>query len=162
LATLDVTEVDGHLDLFAGHPSGQVEGVDDAGYRDVYRGAAHPEDRTAASGCVPVDRGVTVGEHGVPPRRVGIVQSIGQVRHQHRATFDDRALFEIECRVVAEDLIFQATELGSRLDAELLTEVHPRRGERPQGICLPTRPVQSQHLLRPEPLVERVLGDQGM
>ena len=87
---------------------------------------------------------------------------IGEVRHQHGSSLDDGSEHEIEDWVVAEDLVLELAELGPRIDPELLAEELPRRGERPQGVGLPARPVQREHQLRPEPLVEGVFGDQRL
>ncbi len=51
-------------------------------------------------------------------------------------------------------------QLAARIDADLLDEQSARRVELAQRLGLPARPIQGERELSPQPLAERMLGDQ--
>ena len=84
-----------------------------------------------------LDVGEEEGEFGVPLQ--GHLASLGP---------------EHERRVVVEDPALEVGELTPGLDAHVLREVAAGPLVGPQGVALPAAPVERQHELRPQPLVE--------
>ena len=65
---------------------------------------------------------------------------------------------EIECGIVAEDLLLELPERGPWLDAELVDEHASPFAVDPKGLGLTPAPVQREHELRARTLVERLLA----
>ena len=68
--------------------------------------------------------------------------------------------FDVQRRVLLKDRPLQLLERRARIDPELVDEGLARVLVGVQRLCLPAGPVQRRHQIPPEPLAERVLGDQ--
>ena len=62
---------------------------------------------------------------------------------------------------MVEDPSLDGRELGPGIDAELLDEQLANITARAQGVALTATPVQRDNESRPDPLVERMLADEG-
>ena len=65
---------------------------------------------------------------------------------------------ELERLVLLEDPPLELAKLAARFDPELLDELRARVLERLEGVRLPTRAVEREHELRPQPLAKWVLA----
>jgi hypothetical protein len=126
-----------------------VDGVDDAGR--VLRDPVEPvraaqlrdshHDRRGDRG----DRGGDDEQrHGAPPR-AGCDQPTGRA---------------VELRVLAQDRVVEAPQLGARLEPHLVEQDPTGMPERLQRVRLPAAAVQGEHPLAVQPLAQRVLADQ--
>ena len=70
--------------------------------------------------------------------------------------------FELERRILIQDLPLELLERGSRLDAELLDERRPSAPEHVKGLGLPPAAIEREHQLAAQTLAERVLGDERL
>ena len=68
----------------------------------------------------------------------------------------------VERRVLPEHAPLEILQPGGRVDPELLVEHAPERLIDVERFCVPTRPVEGEHLLRAQPLAQRMAGDQGL
>ena len=68
----------------------------------------------------------------------------------------------VERGVLDEDRLLEPLQRGTGLEAELLAEVVGGPPVGAQRLALPARPVEGEHELTPEPLAQRVLGDQRL
>jgi Protein kinase domain len=83
--------------------------------------------------------------------------------------YQDRALLRGEgiclrrqSGVLVEDRLLELVEGGARLDAQLLHQQTPRLPVDLERLRLPSGAVQREHELRPRPLAERMLADEGL
>src|SRR5690349_9516400 len=66
----------------------------------------------------------------------------------------------VEPRLLAQDGVVQAPQLGTRLETHLVEQDLPGLPERRQGVRLPATAVQREHPPDVEPFAERMLADQ--
>ena len=69
-----------------------------------------------------------------------------------------RPLDAAKLKIVLEDLALQLDELRPGLEAELVGESLPAGLEQRQRLCLPPRPIESEHELAERPLAERLVA----
>ena len=69
---------------------------------------------------------------------------------------------EVEFRSLEENLPFEGRQGRRRLQAQFFGEAAAQSLERREGVGLPSQAIERDHLLRSEPLVERVLGHQRL
>jgi hypothetical protein len=67
-----------------------------------------------------------------------------------------RFALEIEVGLLAKDPLMQQLEMARRIDAELLRQHGPRPLERRQGLGLPVRSIQREHLPAPQSFAQWV------
>ncbi len=65
----------------------------------------------------------------------------------------------VERRVVAEDLRLQLGQRGGRFEPQLASQLRTEAGVRAQRLRMPSAAVQREHVLSPEPLAQRPVGD---
>ena len=68
----------------------------------------------------------------------------------------------LEGRVLGEDLLLQALELGARLDPDLLDQRRARLVVGLERLRLAPGAIEGEHALRVQALSQRLLGDQGL
>ena len=68
----------------------------------------------------------------------------------------------VERRVLAQDRLVQAAQLGAGLDADLLDQRGARAAVRLKGVGLAARAVEREHALRVQALAQRLLCQQGL
>ena len=86
---------------------------------------------------------------------------------QRRAALElDRELDDrrrrVEARVLGEDLLLQALELGAGLDPDLLDQRLARLAVGLERLGLAPVAIEGEHPLRVQALSQRLLGDQGL
>lgn len=122
-----------------------------------------PHQGPLVAASVPACAGCRVRAGGVTLGLIGRCGSTGRGGgcQCHARRDKDPGRHQLEGGVLGDDGLLQAAQLRAGLEAQLLTEDCSTALVRPQGVGLALAAVQRDHPLSPEPLPQRVLGDQA-
>ena len=113
---------------------------------------------TAGDGELPPARSERASGAALRPFRVGTGAAAQPPR---RPSVDrGRTRRRLERGVVAEDRLLEPLQCLARFDAEVIDERPPRLGVGLERLRLPAGAVESEHLLRAEPLPQRMLANE--